>query len=53
MEYVITDGNGYLDYDGCFGELGEAITFDCLQAVAICGATNWDYEVWPYDPIRA
>lgn len=45
MEYVITDGNGYLDYDGCFGDIGEAITFDSLQAAAICGATNWDYEV--------
>jgi hypothetical protein len=44
MKYVITDGTGYLDYDGSFGEIGEAITFDHFQALAICNATGWDFE---------
>lgn len=43
MEYVITDGNGYLDYDGCFGDIRGAIAFDLYQAIAVCGATGWDY----------
>ena len=46
MEYVICNDDGYLDYDGSFGEVGEAITFDHFQAIAISNATGLDYIVY-------
>ncbi len=44
MDYVIYNDEGYLDYEGCFGDMSEAITFTLYQASAVCNATDWDYE---------
>ena len=44
MDFVIYNDDGYLDYNGCFGDIGEAITFDHFQAIAISNATGLDYE---------
>lgn len=44
MDYLIYTDDGYLDCDGSFGDIRDAITFDYYQALAICNATGWEFE---------
>lgn len=43
MEFVICNDDGYLDFNGCFGDIDEAIIFNHFQVIAINNATGLDY----------